>query len=589
MALFLISFVAGILTVLAPCILPLLPVIIGSSVENGSRKRAYTVIGSLIVSIVLFTLLLKFSTAFIRVSPMIWSILSGVILIFVAISMLFPKLWEALKFINRLNLAGNKLLGQGYQKKSFWGDVVIGAALGPVFSSCSPTYFIILATVLPQSLSKGILYLFAYSLGLGLVLLLISFLGQKLVNKLGVVADPSGIFKKVIGVLFLLVGILIITGADKTIQTNLIKNGYTGLNNLEYKLLQKDEASKNVDGVDLSNSGQILSVADKMRKYNKYNEIVNPGGFVNTNGQIIKIADYVGKKVILLDFMTYSCINCQRTFPYANDWYKKYEDKGLIIIGIHTPEFAFEHDIKNVEKALGEFGIKFPVVLDNAYGTWNAYGNRYWPRKYMIDIDGYVAYDHIGEGGYDETESKIVELLNERMERLGADNKIEKQASNVQSDSLRALKNFYTNSPETYLGAARGARDSSIVGMCTNGVCEYKTQMPVPQDKFTLQGQWKKDPEYVELKSDSGSINYNFTASKVYLVADSMNGSIAEIYIDGKLIKPEESGFDVVNGAVNFKESRLYNLVDFKSSTVNRVLEIRVKGSGMKAYAFTFG
>src|SRR3989344_7615215 len=134
----------------------------------------------------------------------------------------------------------------------------------------------------------------------------------------------------------------------------------------------------------------------------KYKEIVNPSGFVNTDG--ITVGSQVGKKVVLVDFMTYSCINCQRTFPYLNAWYKKYKDQGLEIIGIHTPEFAFEKDIENVREAMKRFGIMHPVVLDNDYATWRAYGNRFWPRKYLIDIHGDIVYDHIGEGAYEETE-----------------------------------------------------------------------------------------------------------------------------------------------------------------------------------------
>lgn len=150
----------------------------------------------------------------------------------------------------------------------------------------------------------------------------------------------------------------------------------------------------------------------------RYTEIINPSGFVNTNDTPVTLAEYVGKQVILLNIMTYSCINCQRTFPYLNTWYETYKDEGLVIIGIHTPEFAYEKDKGNVEKAMKEFGITFPVVLDNEYATWNALGNRYWPRKYLIDIHGNVVYDHIGEGAYDETEQKIKELLQERKEVL---------------------------------------------------------------------------------------------------------------------------------------------------------------------------
>ena len=146
----------------------------------------------------------------------------------------------------------------------------------------------------------------------------------------------------------------------------------------------------------------------------KYIEIVNPSGFVNTNNVPVTIGEYIGKKVILLNVLTYSCSNCQATFPYVNTWYDKYEDDGLIVIGLHTPEFSFEKDKKNVEDAMAKFGIKYPVVMDNDYATWTAYGNRYWPRKYLIDIHGNIIYDHIGEGAYEETEAEILKALIER-------------------------------------------------------------------------------------------------------------------------------------------------------------------------------
>src|SRR3989344_2128687 len=153
--------------------------------------------------------------------------------------------------------------------------------------------------------------------------------------------------------------------------------------------------------------GQIS--LDKTKRYEQAKEITTPDGFINS--EPFKLADFVGKKVILLDIWTYSCINCQRTIPRINEWQEKYADKGLLIVGLHTPEFEFEKDIANVREAVKKFGIKYHVVLDNDYSTWRAYRNQYWPRKYLIDIDGFIVYDHIGEGGYAETERKIQEAL----------------------------------------------------------------------------------------------------------------------------------------------------------------------------------
>ena len=148
-------------------------------------------------------------------------------------------------------------------------------------------------------------------------------------------------------------------------------------------------------------------------KYPRFAELANPDGYLNTDHDIT-IGEYIGKKVILVDFWTYSCINCQRTLPYLTSWDEKYRDEGLLIIGVHTPEFGFEKEYDNVKRAIEKFNIKYPVVQDNEYQTWRAYKNRYWPRKYLIDIDGYIVYDHIGEGAYDETEEKIREVLKER-------------------------------------------------------------------------------------------------------------------------------------------------------------------------------
>jgi thiol-disulfide isomerase/thioredoxin len=163
----------------------------------------------------------------------------------------------------------------------------------------------------------------------------------------------------------------------------------------------------------------LEDVQTKATKGTPFVEIVNPSGFVNTNDQPFQIADYVGKQVILLNVMTYSCINCQRTFPYVNSWYEEYKDDGLVVIGIHTPEFAFEKDKTNVEAEFEKFGITYPTVLDNNYATWRALGNRFWPRKYLIDIHGNIVYDHIGEGAYQETEDQIKKLLRERKAVLG--------------------------------------------------------------------------------------------------------------------------------------------------------------------------
>lgn len=234
-----VSFIAGVLTVLAPCILPVLPVIIGSSAAGRSRLTPYVVVGSLAVSVILFTYILKVSTAFIMVPPEFWTYLSGGILVLFGLTLLFPTLWENIPGLSKLSVSSNKLVGAGMKKQNFWGDVLVGAALGPVFSTCSPTYFVILASVLPTSLALGTLYIFSYTLGLSLALLLIALLGESLAARLSGLADPKGWFKRILGVLFILLGMMIATGFDKQLQVIILESGFFDVTKIEQSLLQR--------------------------------------------------------------------------------------------------------------------------------------------------------------------------------------------------------------------------------------------------------------------------------------------------------------------------------------------------------------
>ena len=239
MTLIVVSFIAGLLTVLAPCILPLLPVIIGGSVSGARNKlKPLFIIGALSVSIIIFTLVIKLSTALIGLPQSFWAIFSGIILLVFALSMIFPNYWAKVAHKFRLEGGGNKLLAKGHQKNGFTGDVIMGLALGPVFTSCSPTYLVILSVVLPQSFAMGLINLIAYTVGLALILLLIAVLGQKFVLKLGFLSDPNGWFKKAIGWLFLLLAIALMTGLEKDFETYLVENGYIPTAEFETKLLE---------------------------------------------------------------------------------------------------------------------------------------------------------------------------------------------------------------------------------------------------------------------------------------------------------------------------------------------------------------
>lgn len=239
MTFLLLSFFAGLLTVLAPCVLPLLPVIIGSSVGARSRFTPYIVIGALALSILLFTFLLKASTALITIPPQFWAYVSGTILTGFGLTLLWPKLWSSLSFIRRSTKEANQLVGRGHQQKTIWGDILVGAALGPVFSTCSPTYLVILATILPASFLLGTVYLLAYLAGLVLVLVLIALLGQRLTARLQFLSDSRGWFKRTLGLVFILIGLAIAFGFDKKLEIWVLDSGTFDITRFEARLLKE--------------------------------------------------------------------------------------------------------------------------------------------------------------------------------------------------------------------------------------------------------------------------------------------------------------------------------------------------------------
>jgi cytochrome c biogenesis protein CcdA/thiol-disulfide isomerase/thioredoxin len=602
------SLIAGVLTVLAPCTISLLPVIVGGSLSGGSSlRRAYTVTASLGISVVLFTILLKASTALVDVPQSFWQILSGAIIIGLGLAMLFPRIWDAIPFLGSINRSSNKVLAQGYQKQNLMGDILTGMALGPVFSSCSPTYFLILATVLPRSFAEGVGYLLVYALGLCGGLLVVSLAGAKLLEWLGVASDPDGWLKRAIGALFILLGIAIFFGYDKQLEL-VAANHFYDVTQIEQKFLAPMPVSApraDTPAADATTSGQCVGssctpdgmgapastspliqaeLAKKAALFPQAPELVTPDAYLNTprtsSGQAepITISQFKGKSVVLIDFWTYSCINCQRTLPYVKAWYEKYKDQGLVIIGVHTPEFAFEGVQSNVENALKRFGISYPVVMDNHYQTWNAFQNSYWPRKYLIDIDGYVVYDHAGEGDYDVTEEAIKAALAERAMRLGT-------TGPSAGDAQVSAPTSHANSPETYFGSSR----NQFLGNGTQGSAGSQT-LTVPaktlRNTLYLGGTWDIQPEYAAAQNGA-SVVYQYDAQDLYFVASGLPTNI-EVWQDGALVGTAR-GVDVgADSIVHIGESRLYHLVHNAAPGVH-TLQLKIQNSGLKAFTFTFG
>ncbi len=300
-------------------------------------------------------------------------------------------------------------------------------------------------------------------------------------------------------------------------------------------------------------------------------ELAGIAGHINTDN--ITLSSLVGKKVVLVDIWTYSCINCQRTLPYITAWHERYKELGLEIIGVHTPEFEFEKDITNVQRAVNKWDIKYPVVLDNDRATWRAFQNQYWPRKYLIDIDGYIAYDHIGEGGYAETEREIQRLLAERSERLGLAETMPVKMTEVVAPSVEFEK---IGTPELYLGYrfTRGNFGSpeGLDALETTNYAPVANKLP---NNIYLEGTWYVDADNVRLVSPTGKVHLQFSAKSANIVAGG-TGNITVI-VDGKQIR---------NIAVNNQD--LYELVNADDYRTQN-LTFEVDGAGFELYTFTFG
>ena len=311
-------------------------------------------------------------------------------------------------------------------------------------------------------------------------------------------------------------------------------------------------------------------------------ELKGISGYINTSSE--ELDQDIEGKVVLYDFWTYSCINCIRTLPHLTAWDEKYSEEGLVIVGIHTPEFEFEKEYDNVVFATEKFGIKYPVVQDNDKETWNEFQNRYWPRKYIADHEGYIRFDHIGEGAYKETEQVIQLLLEERSNAIG--NIIEKK----ELVNLDEFKHATFRTPELYFGYnfAEGRNQlGNEKGFSKNKIVDYQLPERFKQHYFYMEGMWKNNNDGMKLISDSGKIVLNFNAKQVNIVANG-NAELNIIY-DGMIISENSRGHDIdSNGNVRISEPRLYNLIELEQEGPHEII-IEVEDPDFEIFTFTFG
>jgi len=331
----------------------------------------------------------------------------------------------------------------------------------------------------------------------------------------------------------------------------------------------------------VSTDGNSISKIDKSG-FKKAPDLVGIAYYLNTTPE--KLKEQIKDKVVLYDIWTYSCINCVRTLPYITAWDDKYSDQGLLIVGIHSPEFEFEKNPDNVQMAIDKYGISYPVVLDNDMETWKAFDNSYWPRKYIADDEGYIRYDHIGEGGYEKTEKVIQELLKERSTNLGI-----QFASASSLVDIEAFEHTNFRTPELYFGykfAQNRNQLGSTEGFQPGKTVTYSDQTNNDLHKFYLAGEWKNHEDSMELISKTGTIKLLYNAKEVNIVTD--NDAQLEIFLDGKPLPAKYSGKDTIGNSITVSEAGLYNIINSENSASHQ-MEIKVSGKGFQIFTFTFG
>lgn len=324
-------------------------------------------------------------------------------------------------------------------------------------------------------------------------------------------------------------------------------------------------------------------------------EFTQISGYINTpNNSPLTLSSLKGK-VVLVDFWTYTCINCIRTIPYINDWNQKYADKGLIIVGVHSPEFDFEKSYDNVKAAVQKYGIKYPVLLDSDHGTWNAFGNQYWPRDYLIDAQGYIRHDHIGEGGYDQTEKVIQSLLAERAALMGMKEiSFNTKPTTINPRSLQSVDLTKGTTAEIYLGYYYAR---APLGNPENFKPDQTVPYSIPSntnfkpDVVYLQGNWKNNPDNMELQSDTGRIVLIYYAKSVNIVAGGKGEGVVsnDAATNVATMSKKSLGVDLSrDGVFKIDGQRLYNLAMHNDYNAHSIV-IDVKGKGFQIYTFTFG
>lgn len=553
-----VAFLSGIVTILSPCILPVLPIVLSGS--TGGKWRPYGIITGFILSFTLFTLTLTELVTRLNIAPDSLKIAAVVLILLFGAVLLVPPIQ---RFYERTTSFIPGLRKGTKNRQGFSGGILTGVSLGLIWTPCVGPIMasVISLSITNQADSSAFFITAAYSLGTAIPMTAIMLGGRKLLEKIPGAIKNSSKIQRVFGVVLILTGLSIAFGWDRDFQ-NAVLNTFPSYG----KNLTVLEQSKTVEDA-LKKQFNDDSTNEERKKAPP---LVTNGMWFNSSP--LTMEELKGK-VVIIDFWTYSCINCVRTIPYLQSWYETYKDDGLVIIGVHSPEFAFERDPDNLAKAIKDLGVTWPVVQDNSFLQWQAYNNRYWPAKYFIDAEGFIRYTHFGEGDYEESEQIIRMLLAEKGSLTA-----EEKAPMQEEDKNEAL------TPETYLGYGRSEGFTTPDEVMENQYKIYRKEILKKSGEWTVEGEWAVTKEYI-VNGSAGALSLNFQAKDVFLVIEPVDEQVElNIRIDGK-IPPDTK--DVIKGVIRPSESRHYQLIGLEEGE-KHILNIKVNGKA-RFFAFTFG
>jgi cytochrome c biogenesis protein CcdA/thiol-disulfide isomerase/thioredoxin len=576
MLIILLAYLGGILTILSPCILPVLPFVFARAGRSFARSTLPLLTGMAATFAIVATLAAVGGGWAVRANAIgRWGAL--ILLALFGLALVFPSLSDRLT--RPLVAMGSRLSErQPGEKESVWSSAVLGIATGLLWAPCAgPILGIIFTAAALQGASfNTTLLLLAYALGAATSLALALLVGGKLFARMKKSLGASERIRQALGVLVLIGVGAIALGLDTRVLSK--------VSSAQTASLETGLASK---------LGVSQKMGDTATRTNAMGDLVLPvegtlppltGLGPWFNSPPLDLKQLRGKGVVI-DFWTYSCINCLRSLPYVKAWDAKYRKDGLVVIGVHAPEFAFERDPANVARAVKDLGVTYPVALDNQYRLWNALKNNYWPAHYFVDAQGRVRYHHFGEGNYEASERVIRQLLAEAGHAPVAAAMAKASATGAEAAAARSQ----IGSPETYIGYARADRFVSPGGLLHDQAKSYSAA-PLSLNQWTLEGQWKDARQSATSLTGGARINFRFHARDLHLVLGSASGKPVRfrVLLDGKPAGPD-SGVDASNGVGQVTAQRLYQLIRQKGPIRDRDFTIEFLDPGVEAFSFTFG